>query len=171
MGIKKEVAQAEPVAQVETIKEVKMDIKTLKENHPDIAAELMEMGAVAERARILACESAGMAGHEALVNTMKFDGKSSAGDIALAIIGAEKTIRSTHLADFKANAPAPVPHAAVPAVEVAEEEDISLPIEDRAKASWDKDAKLRAEFGGNFATYAAYAKAMDSGSVKVHGTH
>lgn len=43
----------------------------------------------------------------------------------------------------------------------------SLPPEDRAKAEWERDAKLRAEFGNSFATYAAYARATERNVVKL----
>lgn len=150
-----------------------MDIKTLREKHPEIVAEIMQEGALAgaetERERIKACEDATLAGHEALVNGMKFDGKSTAADVALAIVGAEKTLRANHLSDFTLNAPNPVPHAPVPAVEaLAEAEDKSLPIDDRAKATWDSSKEIRTEFG-QFATYLAYAKAEESGNVRVLG--
>jgi hypothetical protein len=40
-------------------------------------------------------------------------------------------------------------------------------IEDRAKADWDKDADLRAEFGSNFDAYLAFAKAESAGLARV----
>jgi len=70
-----------------------MDIAALREKHPEFVAEIMQEGAQAECERIKACEDATLAGHEALVNTMKFDGKSTAADVALAIVGAEKCKR------------------------------------------------------------------------------
>lgn len=147
-----------------------MDIATLREKHPEIVAALMQEGASAERARIQGCEDAVLAGHESLVDGMKYDGKSTGADVALAIIGAEKKIRADHLHDFRANAPTPVPHAPVPVVEtVPAADDKSKPLEERAKAQWDADANLRAEFGGQYESYFAYAKACESGSVRIHG--
>lgn len=43
----------------------------------------------------------------------------------------------------------------------------NLPLEKRCQVKWDADAKLRAEFGDNFATYLAYQKNADK--VKILG--
>ncbi len=137
-----------------------MDIATLREQHPEIVAEIMqegmEAGAQAERDRIKACEQAGLAGHEDLVNAMKFDGKSTGADVALAIVGAEKKLRADHLSDFTANAPAPVPHAPVPTVETDAGTE-NLPLEDKAKAEWEASAELRKEFA-SFNTFLTFKK-------------
>ena len=52
--------------------------------------------------------------------------------------------------------------------ETAKTEDASLPIEERAKAEWDKDRSLHAEFG-DYDTYLAYRKAEASGKFMVLG--
>lgn len=44
----------------------------------------------------------------------------------------------------------------------------ALPLEDRCRAKWNTDAALRAEFGNNFDTYAAYERAVDRGNVRKH---
>lgn len=141
-----------------------MDIATLREKHPEIVTEIMqegiEAGAQAERDRIKACEDATLAGHEPLVNAMKFDGKSTGADVALAIVGAEKKLRADHLSDFTANAPAPVPHAPVPTVET-EAATENLPLEDKAKAEWDASEALQAEFG-TFGAFLAFRKVEKS---------
>jgi capsid assembly protease len=81
-------------------------------DHPEIAAAFRQEGATAERERIQAIEAQTIRGHEALINTMKFDGKSSAGDAAMAIIAAEKTQRAAVATALENEAPAPVPTAA-----------------------------------------------------------
>lgn len=164
---KAEQAPAQPQAVAQT--EVRMDIDTLKKDYPEIAAALAKEGADAERARIQACEDACLAGHEALVAAMKFDGKSTGQDVAMAIIQAEKKVRADRLQAFQSNAPQPVPHAPAPAVETNVADDKSKPIEGRAKAKWDADANLQAEFGNNYNAYLAYARAEDGGKVKVLG--
>jgi hypothetical protein len=45
--------------------------------------------------------------------------------------------------------------------------DPNAPIEERAKAKWEGDAKLRAEFAGDFKSYLAFAKAEEGGKVKI----
>jgi len=134
-----------------------------------ILAEGRTAGATAERERIQAVEGQLIPGHEALINTLKFDGKSTAGDAAMAVNAAERTVRETQGKAMAGEAPPAlklVPAATVTAPAAAAD-DKSLPIEQRAKAAWDKDAKLRAEFNDSYSTYLAYAKAHDAGTVRV----
>ena len=147
---------------------VAMTVEKIKADHPEIAQALIQEGAESERKRIQACEEAGLAGHEAIVNAMKYDGKSQAGDVAVAIVAAEKKLRTDHLDASRASAPQPVPLAAVPAVEKESPTiDKSKPVDQWAKDVWESDASIRAEFG-SLENYVAYEKAMATGSVKVH---
>lgn len=138
---------------------------------PEIAstlrAEGITKGATAERERIQAVLGQSMAGHEALVQSLAFDGKTTGPEAAVAVLSAEKTLRKTSLDTRRTDAPAPVAHAAAPTDKVVSDEDLSdLPIDEQAKAQWEGDKSLRAEFG-NFAQYLAYAKAHANGQVKV----
>lgn len=74
-----------------------------------VLAEGRTAGATAERERIQAVEGQLLPGHEALINTMKFDGKSSAGDAAMAITAAERKTRQAQAAALAGDAPKPVP--------------------------------------------------------------
>lgn len=78
---------------------------------PDLLAAVMAEGATAERARIQAVEAQMIPGHEALINTLKFDGKSTGGDAAMAVLSAEKSKLASHAAALAAEAPAPLPLA------------------------------------------------------------
>jgi len=75
-----------------------MDRATLEQQHPALFAQLQTefaaLGATAERTRIQAVESALIPGHEALIAGLKFDGKTSGGDAALAVNQAERTMRT-----------------------------------------------------------------------------
>jgi capsid assembly protease len=82
---------------------------------PDLLAALQAEGATAERQRIQAVEGQLIPGHEALINSMKFDGKSNAGDAAVAVLAAEKATRTSMAANLAADAPKPLPAAAPPA--------------------------------------------------------
>lgn len=84
--------------------------------HPDAAAGLRADGAKDERERIQAIEGVSIAGHEALINTMKFDGTSTPGHAAMAVLAAEKSQRAAQAAALAADAPAPLPAPAPPAV-------------------------------------------------------
>lgn len=139
----------------------------LQAEAPELLQSLLAEGASAERARIQAVEGQLIPGHEALINTLKFDGKSSAGDAALAINAAERAARTAAAAALAADAPTPAPIVpAAPVAPVVSDEDASPEaVESKAKAAWDKDANVRAEFG-NFGTYLAYARATAAGRVR-----
>lgn len=85
--------------------------------HPDIAEHFRAEGATAERARIQAVEGQLIPGHEALINSMKFDGKSTAGDAAQAVLAAEKSARVAMAAKLASDAPQPVVQTPAPAIE------------------------------------------------------
>lgn len=112
-------------AQSETKKEITiMNIEQLKAEHPELVeaiaaeataghAEALEAaraeGAAAEMQRIQDVRAQSLPGHEALIEQLAFDGKSSAADAALAIVNAEKAARETALTDLDASAPPVVP--------------------------------------------------------------
>lgn len=150
-------------------KGVTMDLEQLRAAHPDLAAALVAegfaAGATAERERILAVEAQSLPGHETLIAGLKVDGKTTGAEAALQVLAAERSVCAGRAAAIGGAAPKPVPHAAAPTDKPAGT-DLSLPIEERAKATWDADEKIRAEFG-QFDTYLAYAKAHAAGTVKV----
>jgi signal peptide peptidase SppA len=88
-----------------------MNREEIEAQHPALAAELRAEGAATERTRIQAIEGQTIAGHEKLIATMKFDGKSTAGDAAMAVLAAERQSRAAHAAAAASEAPAPVPLA------------------------------------------------------------
>lgn len=155
---------------------------TILADHPEIAEALREdgrqeaqagmseqlaasreEGATAERARIQAVQEQSMPGHEALVQTLMFDGKTSGPEAAVQVLNAEKATRTNTLQTIRTESPAPVAQPDV----VASGEDINLPLEDRCKAKWEASADLRAEFGNSFETYMAYERATSENKVKV----
>lgn len=73
---------------------VKMDLKTLKAEHPDIVqairAEALAEGAANERARILAIEEIATEGHADLVQKAKANGAMTAEMLAVEILKADK---------------------------------------------------------------------------------
>lgn len=82
-----------------------------------VLAEGAADGAKAERERIQAVEAQLIPGHEALITTLKFDGKSTGGDAAQAVLAAEKKVRNSQAAAFNGDAPNPLPVAPAPTVE------------------------------------------------------
>lgn len=75
---------------------------------PDVLAAIQAEGASAERARIQAIEAQAIPGHEALISALKFDGKSTAGDAAMAVLAAEKQARTAQAKALASDAPQPL---------------------------------------------------------------
>lgn len=149
-----------------------MDLKELQSNHPDLYRQISAQAADAERARIMAVEAQALPGHEALINNLKADGKTTGPEAAVMVLAAEKQKGARRLDAMQADAsainvpatPTATGQAAAPKAAAVDED---LPIEERAKAAWDADGKLRAEFGGKYDVYLAYAKADANGQVKI----
>lgn len=84
---------------------------------PDVLAAVLSEGASAERARIQSIEAQAIPGHEALIAGLKFDGKSTAGDAAMAVLAAEKQTRTAQAAALASDAPQPLPLTPAASVE------------------------------------------------------
>ena len=114
-----------------------MNIDQIKAEHPEAAAQLIAQGATAERERIKAIEGQSIPGHEKLIATLKFDGTSTAGDAAMAVLAAERTARATHAQGNASDAPEPLPLApeaagAKPAVDAKDKSRTELDTEAKA---------------------------------------
>jgi len=153
----------------------------IKKEFPDVASAIIEevsatikneafaSGTKHERDRILAIESASLPGHEDLIAEAKKDSSITAEKLALKIISAEKRKASDYLANSK------ISESEMPKIEPniepeskkKEEIDANLPIEQKAKILWDKDSKLRSEFGDDFESYHAFAKAEEGNQVRI----
>lgn len=81
--------------------------------HAEAAALLRAEGSAAERTRITEVRAQALPGHEALVEQLAFDGKTTAAEAAMAINAAERTKLQAQGANRLADAPAPVPTAPV----------------------------------------------------------
>lgn len=162
-----------PSNQSEKGDEKTMDITKdlIAKEHPTIAeafkAQGLEegkaAGAEAERKRIQEVEAQLIPGHEALVNTLKFDGKTTGPEAAVQILAAEKQARGNVLASLQTESPQPLPAVATVTNSSV---DPNLPLEDRCKAKWEKSPEVRDEFT-SLAAFTAYTRAEESGRVKV----
>jgi signal peptide peptidase SppA len=92
-------------------------VDQIRAESPDAANALIALGAEQERARIQGIENATLPGHEALIASLKFDGKTSPGDAALAVMAAERKKLSAQAQANAEEAPEPVRTAATPAVD------------------------------------------------------
>lgn len=143
-----------------------MDLNKLKAEHPDlyeaIKKEGFDAGAEAERERIKAVEGQTLAGHEALIASLKFDGKTTGPEAAVQVLAAEKAKKATVLGKLEADAAhAAAPHAPAPAASVTQQSAEQTP-----EQKWESDAAIRAEFGGNKSAYLAFVKNESRTKIK-----
>lgn len=122
-----------------TSKGLTMNKEELQAAHPALAAELRAEGAATERERIQAIEGQAIPGHEALITAMKFDGKSNAGDAAMAVVAAEKSARQAHATASAKEAPKPLASPAPPVTTPAAAGEMSR--EELHKATMEYQAK------------------------------
>lgn len=117
-----------------------------------------------ERTRVAAIDEIARPGAEALVAQAKAEGWD-AGQLALEMVKADKAAGAGFVADL-AEADA---GAAVAAVKPATTEGAGAgaTAEEKAEADWDRNADLRAEFGGDKASYLAFVKAEAGGRVRI----
>lgn len=154
----------DPMTQ-QTVEQLSAQVATLTAQLATAKAE----GAAEERARIQAVESALLPGHEALIASLKFDGKTDGGGAALLVMKAERDLRARAAGALALDAPKPAAPAAAPAIEATQPDpmaDTSKSLEDRCKAKWDGDAAVRAEFT-SLADFTAYTRAAQAGKVRV----
>jgi len=158
--------------------------KLAKENSEKIKSETKESsfaegkksgfneGVEAERKRILAIEEAALAGHEDLTAKAKQDGDMTAEKLALQIVAREKQ-RGTKYVESQKEAEKEMPKVD-PSFESTSQEktkvDKDAPLEDRAKAEWQNDSKLRSEFGNDYDAFLSFKKASENNQVKILST-
>jgi capsid assembly protease len=104
-------------------KGTKMDKATLDRDHADLAASLRAEGAAAETQRVKDVRAQSLPGHDALINTLAADGKTTGAEAAQAIIAAERISKTANLNALRAEAPKPVNAVAPPAEPVAAAEE------------------------------------------------
>ena len=117
-----------------------MDMKELKEQHPALAAQIesetaaacaasaslsKELGAVQERARIEGVRATALPGHEKLVETLAFDGKTTPADAALAVNAAHRASLAAAASAHEKDAPKALPHAAAPSDKVKDRAEMA----------------------------------------------
>lgn len=96
-----------------------MDLKTLAEQHPEllanIQAEARAAGAKAEQERVAAVRAQSMPGHEALIEKLAADGKTTGPEAAMAVLAAERAaVEARGKAFVEGDAPKPVATGAAP---------------------------------------------------------
>lgn len=146
------------------------------QEHPEIAeafraegmASGIEKGAQQERQRIKDVEEQALAGHEALIAKLKFDGKTTGPEAAVQVLAAERAKNANRLDTLRQSVAAPV-QPSMSSEPIARQDDSGATPEERAERKWHSDADLRAEFSGNKAAYLAFCKADADGKVRILG--
>jgi signal peptide peptidase SppA len=114
-------AEPVPLATTPATQGDPMDRATLAQQHPELLAALQSefttAGATAERDRVAAVRAQTLPGHEALIERLATDGKTTGPEAAAAVLGAERTARAAAVTAHASDAPSPVPHANAPAVD------------------------------------------------------
>lgn len=133
-GAQADAIPTEPVlldnSNPKTEKESTMDRATLELQHPALFAQLQSeftatataaatatataAGAAAERQRIADVRAQFLTGHEALIETLAADGKTTGPEAAMAVLAVERTRASGAAAAHFADAPPAASHAAAP---------------------------------------------------------
>ena len=156
----------------------------IAERFPHRAAEFreaghaagLEAGAAAERTRIAGIEELALPGYADLAMQAKADPAVQPADFAVRQVR-EQRRRGEGYLDRQRESERTAPRVAVsteadrPRREADRSVDPSLPLDERIKAQWERDADLRAEFGGNFELYQSYAAAEEAGQVKRYSPH
>lgn len=164
-GMMAAVAAAAGVAENEPIT---ITAELLKQHFPAVASQLAKEGADAERSRIAAIESASLPGHDAIVAAHKADPSKTAGDMALAIVAAEKETRKAMIAALDADEVKLKGLRSEPAngIAAATSENAGLTGEALWKSEYSVSSGLQAEFPSE-ADYSAFKKAEARGGIRI----
>lgn len=146
-------------------------VADLRAAYPSLVAQIegdaITSGATAERTRILGIEAIAVTGHEALIEGLKQDGKTSPAEAALAILGAEKSVRAAQLKGIEsveaATGAIKPSVSAAPAPETPTEK-ASTP--DGWREEYAKSPALQSEFS-SADVYVAFKKADQSGVARI----
>src|SRR5574343_597266 len=142
----------------------------MKEGAKDAAKcyqEGMKKGAEDERKRIQDVEAQTLAGHEALIKQLKFDGRTTGPEAAIQVLNAEREKKQAKYKQIESEAIQPVQASSTDSQQFEiSEVNSNLPIEERAKAEWEKSQNIRTEFL-SYESYLAYKKAAESGRARI----
>ncbi|MDE1464796.1 S49 family peptidase [Spartinivicinus poritis] len=98
-------ATTEPTLQIAAGASTEVIIETLKDDHPTVVAALINEGKQLENQRVKAVFEQAMPGHEALLNTLALDGKTSGPEAAMQILQAERKAARQYLQTSQKEAP------------------------------------------------------------------
>lgn len=139
----------------ESKKEEIMDVKELKEKHADLyqsvfdegkkagLEEGLRTGAAGEIERVRSVKAVSMPGHEALIESLMFDGKTTGPEAAVKVIEAENSKRVAKAGDIKKDGEdIQVPVAEAPLVESEKKKPAGEQLSELAKKKMEQDKSL-----------------------------
>lgn len=168
-GVRVHIEKPKPKIKENIMTEIAMDITLdrLSKDAPALLADIRDQahiaGVSAERKRvadIMAIDASQEAKSNAIEQGLTVD------QAYKLFFESEKKRNADALIQMQVQAPQPVGQIAPAQTAQAQADIANLPVEERAKLSWDKDPALRTEFAGDFAVYLACEKAMNAGLVK-----
>ena len=120
-----------------------------------------------ERTRIGAIDAIALPGCESIVSEAKESG-ASVEQCALSMVRHIKATGALDISCQMAAAAQTVPDIDAAPHDPSGEKKLSAdaPIKDRAQREWDGSAEVRAEFGGDFASYLAFREGEEKGTVR-----
>jgi len=158
---------------------MKFSIEVLEKESPELLTQIRDtarkegfeagllQGAETEGGRIQAVRSQSLAGHEALIEELMFDGKTSGEQAAVAVLNAERTARNAAAGNFAADGVTPLNHTRTPEVPAPEQKNNDdKTTAELADETWEKDASIREEFANDKDAYLSYIEATGCGLVK-----
>lgn len=117
----------------------------------DAKLEGAKEGAQAENQRIQDVQAQSVSGCEDLIASLAYDGKTTGAEAAVAVVKLMKEKGADFLAALQNDSNDAVPPA-------NSDQPANLSDEDKAKAAWENDEQLQADFNGNFDAYASFLK-------------
>lgn len=110
--------------------------------HPEAAQHLRAEGAAAELQRQKDVRAAALPGHEGLIDQLAADGATSGAQAAMAVLAAERNLRTAQAAARRADAPAPLAQEPAPASEITGQQPAAAATTQSVVADAVKVAKL-----------------------------
>lgn len=170
--------------EIKEVPNMELTIEILKEKFSAIYNQVFEAGKVAGKAeinvedekkagmkaeadRIKSVKAQLIPGHEALIEKLMFDGVTTGEQAAVQIVQAEKGKMEAKMNALKEDKEKNHVDGAEKIDKVQTNAD--APLEDRAKAEWDKSPEVRAEFGNDYKAFFEYKKNSEAGNVRIMG--
>lgn len=159
-----------------------VDLKTLQEEYSELYASVVDTakaeglkegkqeGAKAENQRIKEIKENALAGHEALIESLIADVKTTGAEAAIKILQAEKALQAEAVKQAEKDKVAPVPaiHAEDPGQEKKEKPGEEASVKERAKWDWENDKSVKKDFEA-LEDYENYLVAFEAGTIKIKG--